>query len=265
MNVTFESDEDIGLITLNRPDSFNAITADLASEFIEALERAGTETRAVVITGSGKAFCAGADLAEIVEGYKANGPNLGSVLDNHFHPAVLALLNCKVPTVAAINGAAAGAGLGLSLGCDLRLMSNDAFMMSAFAGIGLAPDSGTTWWLPHHVGISRALEITLTNRRVPAEEALELGLCLRVTEPDDLMSEAMAQAEALAAMSTEALVDTRTLIRSASGSDFLTALQAERQAQHRLGLTAEHQEGVNAFLEKRKPDYRRPTPPPGTK
>lgn len=258
MSVTFESNEDIGLITLNRPGAFNAITADLASNFIVALENAESESRAVVITGAGKAFCAGADLAEIVAGYQANGPNLGSVLDNHFHPAVLALINCKVPTVAAINGAAAGAGLGIALGCDLRLMSTNSFMMSAFAGIGLAPDSGTTWWLPHHVGVARALEITLTNRRVPAEEAKELGLCLEVTEPERLLDAAMTQAQALAQMSTEALVDTRTLIRNASGSAFLAALQAERQAQHRLGLTAEHQEGVNAFLEKRQPDYRNP-------
>lgn len=260
MNVTYELIDDIGLITLNRPDSFNAITADLALELVEGLDRAGRESRAVVITGAGKAFCAGADLAEIVEGYKSNGPNLGAVLDNHFHPAVLALVNCRVPTVAAINGAAAGAGLGLALGCDLRLMSSASFMMSAFAGIGLAPDSGTTWWLPHHVGVARALEITLTNRRVTAKEALALGLCLEVNEPDELIAAAMKQANGLAELSTEALVDTRTLIRNASGSDFLTALHAERQAQHRLGLTPEHQEGVNAFLEKRKPDYRNPTP-----
>jgi 2-(1,2-epoxy-1,2-dihydrophenyl)acetyl-CoA isomerase len=258
VSVTFELHDDIALITLNRPDSFNAITAGLASEFVDAMERAGSESRAAVVTGAGKAFCAGADLAEIAEGYKANGPNLGSVLDNHFHPAVLSLLSSAVPTIAAINGAAAGAGMGLALGCDLRLMSTDSFLMSAFAGIGLAPDSGSTWWLPHHVGVSRALEITLTNRRVQAEEARDLGLCLKVCEPDSLLDDAMAQAGALAELSTAALVDTRTLIRNASGADFLSALQAERQAQHRLGLTAEHAEGVNAFLEKRKPDYRRP-------
>lgn len=256
MTVTYEQRDDIALVTLNRPDSFNAITAGLAASFVEALERAGSESRAVVITGAGKAFCAGADLAEIVAGYEANGPNLGGVLDNHFHPAVLALLNCKVPTVAAVNGAAAGAGLGLALGCDLRVMSSNSFLMSAFAGIGLAPDSGTTWWLPAHIGVSRALEITMTNRRVLPPEALELGLCLAVVEPDGLLREALERGTALADLSTEALIATRTLIRDASVTEFAQALQAERQAQHRLGLTPEHREGVNAFLEKRKPDYR---------
>jgi 2-(1,2-epoxy-1,2-dihydrophenyl)acetyl-CoA isomerase len=258
MTVTYEQRGDIALVTLNRPESFNAVTADLASSFVNALERAGNESRAVVVTGAGKAFCAGADLAEIVAGYEANGPNLGSVLDNHFHPAVLALLDCKVPTVAAVNGAAAGAGLGLALGCDLRLLSSESFLMSAFAGIGLAPDSGTTWWLPAHVGVSKALEITMTNRRVLPPEALDLGLCVAVVEPDDLITAAMEHANTLSDLSTQALVATRTLIRNASVTEFAQALQAERQAQHRLGLTPEHLEGVNAFLEKRRADYRNP-------
>lgn len=258
MTVAYHLDGDVAVLTLNRPESFNAITARLAADLIDALDRAGREARAALITGAGKAFCAGADLAEIVDGYQANGPNLGAVLDNHFHPAVLALLNCKVPTVAAINGAAAGAGLGLALGCDLRVMSQDSFLMSAFAGIGLAPDSGTTWWLPAHVGVSRALEITMTNRRVLPEEALQLGLCVSVAPADRLQAHALETATALADLSTEALVSTRSLIRNASVADFATALQAERQAQHRLGLTPEHMEGVTAFLEKRKPDYRNP-------
>ncbi len=256
MSVKYEQRDDIAVVTLNRPESFNAITAALAHELVDALDRAGREARAVVLTGSGKAFCAGADLGEIAAGYEANGPNLGAVLDNHFHPAVLALVNCKVPTVAAINGATAGAGLGLALGCDLRLMSENSFFMSAFAGIGLAPDSGTTWWLPAHVGVSRALEITLTNRRVLPDEALDLGLCMRVVGAGELDQASLETAKALADLSTDALVSTRTLVRDASVTDFVTALQAERQAQHRLGLSAEHMEGVTAFLEKRKPNYR---------
>jgi 2-(1,2-epoxy-1,2-dihydrophenyl)acetyl-CoA isomerase len=258
MSVSYEVQDDIAVITLDRPDSFNAITAALAGEFVDALERAGRESRAAVITGSGKAFCAGADLAEIVDGYRLNGPNLGAVLDNHFHPAVLALLNCKVPTIAAINGVAAGAGLGLALGCDVRLMSEESFLMSAVAGIGLAPDSGTTWWLPAHVGVSRALDITMTNRRVLPDEALRIGLCSRVVNGEQLLSAARDMAGGFANLSTDALVTTRGLIRTASATDFATALQAERQAQHRLGMTLEHEEGINAFLEKRKPEYRNP-------
>ncbi|MEX1038159.1 MAG: enoyl-CoA hydratase-related protein [Acidimicrobiia bacterium] len=258
MNVTYELDGDIAIVILNRPDSFNAITGDLTADLAEAVSRAGSEARALILTGAGKAFCAGADLAEIAEGYEKDGPQLGSVLDRNFHPAVHALIHAAVPTVAAINGAAAGAGLGMALACDLRVMSEKAFLMSAFAGIGLAPDSGTTWWLPHHLGVSRALEITLTNRRVPAEEARELGLSLDTVASDQLIAKAREYAAALADLPTDALVTTRHLIREAAGSDFETALERERTEQDRLGRSAEHSEGVNAFLAKRKPDYRNP-------
>lgn len=256
MSVTYKLENDVAVITLDRPNSFNAITADLAAGLVDAMGRAGAEARAAVLTGAGKAFCAGADLAEIAEGYKSDGPNLGAVLDNHFHPAVLSLVNASVPTVAAINGVAAGAGMGLALACDLRLMSDQSFFISAFAGIGLAPDSGTTWWLAQDVGVSRALEITLTNRRVRAEEACALGLAMDVVSADGLMDAAMERASALADLVPDSLVTTRKLIRNAAGGQFEQALQAERAAQHRLGLSAEHNEGVTAFLEKRPPDYR---------
>jgi 2-(1,2-epoxy-1,2-dihydrophenyl)acetyl-CoA isomerase len=259
MNVTYQmDDDDVAVVTLNRPDSFNAITGALTGELVEAMERAGNEARAAVITGAGKAFCAGADLGEIAEGYESSGPNLGKVLDENFHPAVHAIVDASVPTVAAINGAAAGAGLGLVLACDLRLMSDDAFLMSAFAGIGLAPDSGTTWWLPQHLGVSRALEITLTNRRVLAGEARDLGLCLDVVNGDNLVLTAIEHARLLADLPPDALVTTRRLIREAAGSSFETALGHERNEQDRLGRTPEHREGVDAFLAKRKPDYRNP-------
>ncbi len=258
MSVTYELDGDLAIITLNRPDSFNAITADLAASLVGSLRRAGSESRAAIITGAGKAFCAGADLGEIAEGYAHGGPNLGAVLDHHFHPAVNALIEASVPTIAAINGVAAGAGLGLALACDLRVISHDAFLVSAFAAIGLAPDSGTTWWLPHHVGISKALEITMTNSKVPAEEAVRLGLAIEAVTAGDLMSTARGRAMALADLVPGSLVATRRLIREASASTFSNALRAERDEQHRLGQTPEHAEGVAAFLQKRKPDYRNP-------
>jgi 2-(1,2-epoxy-1,2-dihydrophenyl)acetyl-CoA isomerase len=258
MNVTYELDADIAIVTLNRPDSFNAITGDLTAELAGAMARAGDDARCVIVTGAGKAFCAGADLGEIAAGYERDGPQLGSVLDRNFHPAVRALVDAPVPTVAAINGAAAGAGLGLALACDLRVMSESAFMMSAFAGIGLAPDSGTTWWLPHHLGVSRALDITLTNRRVLADEARDLGLSVDTVGADQLIAKAKEYAAALADLPTDALVTTRQLIRQAAGTDFDTALAKERNEQDRLGRSAEHAEGVSAFLAKRKPNYRTP-------
>ncbi|HIE21700.1 MAG TPA: hypothetical protein EYP73_03760 [Acidimicrobiia bacterium] len=137
-----------------------------------------------------------------------------------------------------------------------RVMADSAYMTSAFTAIGLVPDSGTTWWLPHHVGISKALEITLTNRRISADEAHELGLCAEVVPADGLMEQAVKMASALADLVPDSLVTTRRLIREAAAGSFDDALAAERREQARLGKTPQHLEGVAAFVEKRKPDFR---------
>ena len=256
MSVKYEIDGDVALITFDRPDRFNAIEASLSRGTIEALERAGAEARAVVVTGAGRAFCSGADLADLINDYRRDGPDLHAHLEKVFHPLVRALLDCPVPTVAALNGVAAGAGLGMALACDLRLMAESASVTSAFTGIGLVPDSGTTWWLPQMIGVSRALELTLTNRRVGAGEAHRLGLCIEVVPDADLVGRAMETAAGLADLVPDALVTTRRLIRNAAGSSFEEAFTVEQNDQGRLGSTPEHLEGVNAFLEKRKPDYR---------
>lgn len=256
MSVEFRKEGDIGVITLNRPDRFNAIEATLSSGLVEALEHAGRETRAVVMTGAGKAFCSGADLADLESEYETGGPDLAQHLETVFHPMVRALIDCAVPTVAAINGVAAGAGLGMALACDLRVIAESAFLTSAFTAIGLTADSGTTWWLPHMIGVSRALELTLTNRRVGAEESRDLGLCVEIAPDGDTVDKALELATGLADLVPDSLVTTRTLVRDAAGSAFAAALDAEQEAQGRLGKTPAHAEGVRAFLEKRKADYR---------
>lgn len=257
MSVEYQADGDVAVITLNRPDRYNAVDQSLADGLVESLGRAGVESRAVVITGAGKAFCSGADLADLMADYESGaGPDLGAMIDRRFQPAVEALLGCAVPVIGAINGVAAGAGLGLALACDLRVFAETATLTSAFTGIGLVPDSGTTWWLPHHLGVSRALELTLTNRRVGAQEALDLGLCVAVVPDDRLLEESVSRAKALADLVPGALVATRKLIREASGASLSAALTAEREIQARLGRTAEHREGVRAFTEKRRPEFR---------
>ena len=185
MSVDYVLEDDLAIVTLNRPDRYNAIEASLSDGLIEAANRAGEEARALVLTGAGKAFCSGADLNDLMPDYESgDGPDLARLLDVVFHPALHALLECKVPVIGAINGVAAGAGLGLALACDIRVMAKEAFLTSAFTAIGLVPDSGTTWWLSHHLGVSRALEIAFTNRRVGAEEVRELGLCVDVVPGD---------------------------------------------------------------------------------
>ena len=256
MSVDYVLEGDLAIVTLNRPDRYNAIEASLADGLIDAMGRAGEEARAVVLTGAGKAFCSGADLNDLMTDYESGGPDLARLLDDVFHPALQALLDCKVPVIGAINGVAAGAGLGFAFACDLRVMAEEAFLTSAFTAIGLVPDSGTTWWLSHHLGVSRALEIAFTNRRVGAEEARELGLCVDVVPGDQLLSQARSLAEQMAHLVPDSLVTTRRLIREASGTSIEEALRAEQTEQGRLGRTPEHHEGVMAFMEKRKPDFR---------
>jgi len=257
MSVHYVLEGDLAIVTLNRPDRYNAIEASLAEDLINAMGRAGEEARAVVLTGAGKAFCSGADLNDLMADYESGaGPDLAGLLDEVFHPALHALLHCKVPVIGAINGVAAGAGLGFALACDLRVMAEDAFLTSAFTAIGLAPDSGTTWWLSHHLGVSRALEIAFTNRRVGAEEANELGLCIEVVPGDQLLDRARSLAGQMADLVPDSLVTTRRLIREASGVSLEEALRAEQTEQGRLGRTPEHHEGVMAFIEKRRPDFR---------
>lgn len=259
MSVDYQLEGDTALVTLNRPDRYNAIDASLSEGLVAAMARAGEESRAAILTGAGRAFCSGADLNDLKTEYDTgDGPDLGALLENVFHPALRSILDCEVPVIGAINGVAAGAGLGIALACDLRILSEAAFFTSAFTAIGLAPDSGTTWWLSHHLGVSRALELTMTNRRLPAEEVRDLGLCLDVVSDESLLDRAREVASQMADLVPDAMVSTRRLVREASGSSLELAMEAERREQGRLGKTAEHREGVLAFMEKRKPDFRSP-------
>lgn len=257
MTTRYELRDEVAIVTLARPERFNAIDAALSSALVADLSRAEGEGRAVVLTGEGKAFCSGADLSGFVDEYDDGGPDLAKHLDEEFHPMVQAIADCRLPLVAAVNGVAAGAGLGLALGCDIRVMAESAFLTSAFTAIGLAPDSGTTWLLPHHVGTSVALEMALTNRRMQADEALQRGLCVEVVPDEEVVDKAVGYAERLAAMATDALITTRRLIRGSSTLSFSDGLEAEKLEQGRLGRTPEHREGVMAFLEKREPDFRK--------
>ena len=257
MSVKYSLQNDVALVTLDRPDRFNAIEGGLAKGVIEAMTQAGDEARAVVLTGEGKAFCSGADLS-VLQTDDEEGPDLATFLDDIFHPMVHSITDAAVPVVAAVNGVAAGAGLGVALGCDIRIMAESAFFTSAFTAIGLAPESGTTYWLPHHVGGSKAIELTMTNKRVTAEEAYELGLCAEVVPDGESVEKALELAGSLADLVPDSLVTTRNLVRGATSLSFPDALEAEKREQGRLGKTAEHREGVAAFLEKRKPDFRNP-------
>jgi 2-(1,2-epoxy-1,2-dihydrophenyl)acetyl-CoA isomerase len=255
MSVSYRLEGEVAIVTLARPEKFNAVSADLSRGLIDAISRAGTESRAIVLTGEGKAFCAGADLADLMADYEAGGPDLASVINDRFNPMVQSLIDARVPTIAAVNGVAAGAGLGLALACDLRVMSSEAFFVSAFIGLALIPDTGSTWLLVHHLGLARAIEFTTTNRRMAGEEAAVLGLA-QVVEPEELMAKAFLLATDLAGGPTSAYVANRKILFGAAASSFSSALEAERVTQGELGNSALHLEGMRAFLDKRKPDFR---------
>lgn len=250
MAVHYQVDGDVAVITLSRPDRFNSVSAELATGLVSALDRAGDDSRAVVLTGSGKAFCAGADLSDLMSEYESGGPDLDRVLAERFNPMATALYEARIPTVAAVNGVAAGAGMALALGCDLRIMSAEAYFLSAFIGLGLIPDTGSTWLLVHHLGLARALEFTSTNRRMSAAEAADLGLA-RVVSADDLLAEATAQAQTLAQGPAGGYVANRKILYGANSLGFLDALEEERAVQGALGITPDHLEGMRAFIEKR--------------
>lgn len=257
MSVTYELEDDIAVITLDRPDVFNSIDQSIADGVIAGIERAGGEARAVVLTGSGKAFCAGADLAELRREYaEAGGPDLLAVITNRFNPVVEAVVASELPTVAAINGVAAGAGMGLALSCDVRVMSTRAFFMSAFINVGLVPDSGSSWFLPAMVGVSRAMEIAMSGRRVDAEESIRIGLAATVSEPESLIDEAKRVARGFADGPTVAYRATRRILHAAAASSLATILEEEASVQGELGALPTHEEGMAAFAEKRPADFR---------
>lgn len=256
MAVTYQLRDDVALLTLDRPDRFNSVTEELCRGLVDGLARAGEEARAAVVTGAGKAFCAGADLSDLMDEYETGGPDLRRVIGERFNPMIEALLGSEVPTVAAVNGAAAGAGMGLALACDLRVMADTSFFLSAFIGLALIPDTGTTWLLPHHLGLSRAIEFTFSNRRMSAAEAADLGLTLAVVPGEELMERAFEIAAGLTDGPTPAYVATRRLLVNAASSDPYTAITAEQQTQGELGRAPAHLEGMRAFLEKRPADFR---------
>ena len=255
MTIDYRMEGDVAVVTLDRADKYNSVSSDLSRGLIEAISRASTESRAMILTGAGKAFCAGADLSGVMSDYQTGGPDLASLIDDQFNPMVEALVDAPVPTIAAVNGVAAGAGLGLALACDIRLMSSQAYFLSAFIGLALIPDTGSTWLLVHHLGLGRAIEFTATNRRMPAEEVAALGLA-RVCSPEELLAQAVMLGAELTSGPTSAYAANRKILFEAAASNFSTALEAERVTQGELGRTALHLEGMNAFLDKRKPDFK---------
>jgi 2-(1,2-epoxy-1,2-dihydrophenyl)acetyl-CoA isomerase len=245
----------IATITLDRPEALNALTVPMKHELLDAFERiaANEAVRVVILTGAGRAFCAGQDLNERLQ---PDAAPLGEELRERYNPIARAMRGLEKPIVGAINGVAAGAGFSLALGCDLRIASEAASFALAFGRVGLVPDSGATWLLPRVVGSARAAEIALLNAPIAAAEALAMGLVSRVVAGDALTDTAREIAGRLAAGAPRAIARTKRALNEAWERGFDGALELEAELQDEVGRTADHAEGIAAFMEKRAPRFR---------
>ena len=240
-------------ITLNRPDAYNAFTRELHTEFHRALtdEAADPAVRAVVVNGAGKAFCAGQDIRE----FRQLSGSIGTALEETYHPNVRALRALPKPVIAAVNGAAAGAGLSLAVACDVRVASDAAVFVPGFIGIGLVPDSGGTWFLHRLLGYARAFEWMSANRRLSAAEAFDWGLVSEVIPAAEFESRVAEVAATWAAMPTRAVAASKRLFDRAYDAGLEEQLALEAEEQEQATETDDFREGVDAFLEKRPPSF----------
>ena len=251
-------DEGVCTITMQRPDVLNAFDNTLTTELAKALKDASRnkEVRVVVITGSGRAFSSGQDLADLKAKYvPGHEPHLGKDLKTRYDPIVKAIHTMEKPVIAAVNGVAAGAGCSLALACDMRIASEHASFIEVFVHVGLIPDSGSTWTLPRLVGFGRAMELCCTGRPVKAEEALAIGLVNQVVPSDELEEATQELAKRLASLPAKAISLTKRLLNQSFENDFKEQLDQEAFAQETAGRTHDHFEGVVAFIEKRKPNF----------
>ena len=249
-----EVDGGVATITLDRPQALNALTVPVKVALREALESiaADRSVRAVILTGAGRAFCAGQDLAERE---RPDAAPLDVEVRDRYNPIIRALRSMGQPVIAAVNGVAAGAGASLALACDLRIAAEEARFILAFGRIGLVPDSGATWFLPRLVGMATAADMALIGDPVDAAEALRIGLVSRVVPGSALMSEARALADRLAAGAPLAMALTKGALQRALTIDLDEALDGEAKLQGIAGASADHAEGLAAFREKRPPRF----------
>lgn len=256
--ILFSIDGGIAKLSLNRPDRLNSFTVQMHDEVRAALDavEADETVRTLLITGAGRGFCAGQDLSDRAVAPGGDGVDLGESLEERYNPLVRRLTGLALPVIAAVNGVAAGAGANIALAADIVLAAKSAKFIQSFANIGLVPDSGGTWVLPRLAGQARALGMALTGQPIPAETAAEWGLIWKAVDDDTLADEANALAEQFAQAPTRGAAATKRAIRTAFSRTLDEQLDLERDLQRALGHTEDYREGVDAFLNKRKPVFK---------
>ena len=250
--ILYEVKQSVAYISLNRPDTLNAFTAQMNREIGTAVKQATADdaVRCIVLRGEGRAFCSGQDLSAIPEDMK-----LGDILTDYYGPMVKQIHSCEKPIIAAVKGAAAGAGFSLALAADFRLMAESSFFMNAFIHVGLIPDSGNLYYLKRLVGDAKALEISVLGERIKPDEAKHLGLANAVYSNDTFEDDVDAFAQKIAQLPTKAI---GLIKRNMKAADYLKLedfLTYEAQSQSIAGATKDHQEGIQAFTEKRQPQF----------
>ncbi len=252
--ILFEIKNAIAFITLNRPEKYNAFNREMALLMQKKLEESKSkEVRCVYITGAGKAFSAGQDLEEVVD---PNGPNVTSILAEHFNPIIRLIRKMEKPVVAAVNGVAAGAGANIALSCDIVVASQSASFLQAFSKIGLIPDSGGTYILPRLIGWQKASALMMLGEKVSADDAERMGMLYKVFPDDVFEHEAVNIALTLAKMPTKGLALTKQILNTSMVNNYDDQLHDEELFQERASNTYDYREGVQAFLEKRKPNFK---------
>lgn len=251
--IRYATEGAVARITLNRPDAMNAFTSEFSADLLQALERAAfdDDIRAIVLTGEGRCFSAGADLKSGFE-----GRNVFGKLQYEYRPVMSAIVTMDKPVIAAIPGSAAGIGMSLALTCDLVLMADNAFLLSPFTTISLVPDGGLNWLLVRQLGYHRAFQLSIESERIPAERCVELGLANRAVPADDLQASAMEWAAKLAKRALLSIAATKRVMRLAEDHDWATCFDREAELQQQLVGSDDNLEGVNAFFEKRAANFK---------
>ena len=255
--VLTEIDQNVARLTLNRPEVLNSFNQRMAVELLEALQAAALDpaVRAVLLTGAGRGFCAGQDLAEPMPRADGGEFDLGQTVRDSYNPIIRAIRQIEKPVICAVNGVAAGAGANLALACDIVIASSGASFVQSFAKIGLIPDSGGTFFLPRLVGLQRATAMMMLGEKISATRALEIGMIYQVCEPETLAESALATARTLAALPTRGLGLTKRGLNAALSNGLDAQLDMEEELQRLAGRTEDFAEGMAAFVAKRKPVF----------
>jgi 2-(1,2-epoxy-1,2-dihydrophenyl)acetyl-CoA isomerase len=246
--ITVSLQDGIGTLTLNRPEVMNALSSQMRAEMLSAVQELSQSARVLVLTGTGRGFCSGQDLQDAM----ALGQlDLGRILAEEYEPLLNAIYDCPIPTIAAVNGAAVGAGANLALAADVVIATESASFVQAFTRIGLIPDAGGTYWLPRQIGMARAMGAALFADKIGARQAAEWGMIYECVADDGFAAHVAARAVALAQGPTTAYRLVKQALRASPGNDLPTQLALEARLQSQAGATEDFREGVTAFLQKR--------------